>query len=123
MPAGVSLGQILHFAQLIRSGKFQQFDYDDVDLNKKKYGQETPPEFDVSKITADIYTYKSEDDTTTTIKNIEELEMELPNLKGTHVVSGLSHSDFVYNEKAADLVYSKLISDMTECDNKIKSNL
>lgn len=108
MPAGVSLRQILHFAQLIRSGKFRRFEYDNV------YGP--PSEFDLSKISTPINLYMSEDDTTTTIANIQELQDRLPNVIKSHVVSGLEHSDFVYSRKAADLVYKPLIADMKRND-------
>lgn len=118
VPAGVSLWQILHFAQLAASGKFQQFDYDDKKLNLKHYGQETPPEFDLKKVSADIYTYKSKDDFTTSMKNIKKLEKMLPNVKKARVVSDLSHTDFIYSEDAVVEVYAKLIADMLEADNK-----
>jgi len=35
---------------LIRSDKFQKFDYKDEEKNKKAYGKATPPEMDVSLI-------------------------------------------------------------------------
>ena len=49
-PAGSSLKQFLHFAQLISSGRFQKYDYGTT-LNKQYYGQELAPEIDISTIT------------------------------------------------------------------------
>jgi len=48
-PAGVSMKAIAHYGQLIRDGKFRDYDYGTT-RNKKEYGQKTPPNFDVSKI-------------------------------------------------------------------------
>lgn len=118
VPAGVSLRQILHFAQLIRSSKFQQFDYDDEFLNWIHYGQTKPPAFDLDRVTVDINMYLSTDDTTTTIGNIMELRDRLPHVKQTYIFSNFTHSDFVYHEQAVHLVYDKVISDMVFLDKE-----
>lgn len=116
VPAGISLRQILHFGQLIRSGKFHQFDYDDAYLNMVHYGDVTPPEFDLNRVSVNISIYLSKDDTTTTMGNVIELRDRLPCVKQTYTISEFSHSDFIYNEKAAELVYKKVISNMIEAD-------
>lgn len=116
MPAGVSLRQILHFAQLIRTGKFQQFDYDDAYLNTVHYGNETPPEFDLSRVSVDINIYLSNGDSTTATGDVMDLKDRLTHVRDTFTVSGFSHYDFVYNENAADVVYRKVISNMIETD-------
>ena len=61
-PAGTSLKSLDHFAQIVRAKKFQRFDYGKRE-NKKRYGQPTPPEFDLSKIsdTKIIQIYGSSD--------------------------------------------------------------
>lgn len=112
VPAGVSLKQIMHFAQLMRSGAFQQFDYDDKMLNWLHYGQTTPPKFDLSRITVDINMYLSKNDTTTTYIDVMELRSQLPTVKDMYVIDGFKHSDFIYNTQAADLVYKKVISNI-----------
>ena len=54
-PAGASTHTVIHFAQGINSGKFQQFDYGKHE-NLNRYGQEDPPEYDLTKVTAAVYT-------------------------------------------------------------------
>lgn len=39
----------MHYRQLIRSGKFEKFDFG-FEENAKRYGQTEPPEYDLSKI-------------------------------------------------------------------------
>lgn len=114
VPAGLSLGQILHYMQLSSSRKFQQFDYDDANLNIQHYGQSTPPEFDLTKVTTDIYTYKSDKDTTTPVYYVKLLEQALKNVKGLYPmeISGLSHTDFIYGNTVVNDVYTPLIANM-----------
>lgn len=47
-PAGTSRKNIEHFVQLYKSRRFQRFDYG-LELNRKIYNRDTPPEFDFSK--------------------------------------------------------------------------
>lgn len=48
----VSVKQLVHFSQLVQSGKFQKYDYES--SNKNFYGISHPPEYNLSKITAPI---------------------------------------------------------------------
>ena len=48
-PSGTSLRCLLHYAQIMNNDKFRRFDYD-YDTNKKIYGQHTPPEIPLNKI-------------------------------------------------------------------------
>lgn len=109
----------MHFAQLIRSGKFLQFDYDNSFLNLLHYNQTSPPEFDLKQITTDINVYYSTGDTTTTAADVEQLLKMLPTVRSKYVISGFSHSDFVYNRMAADLVYRKVIANIGKAGKTI----
>lgn len=48
-PAGAGWKNLIHYGQIIQSGRFQRFDYGKA-TNLKKYGSEQPPEYDLSKI-------------------------------------------------------------------------
>jgi hypothetical protein len=51
---GASLRQVIHFAQLFRSGKFAEFDYGG-DWNEAFYGESEPPNYELENATAKIY--------------------------------------------------------------------
>lgn len=104
---------------MIRSGNFQQFDYDDKFLNWLHYSQTTPPVFDLQKITVDINMYLSKGDTTTTYENVVMLKERLPTVREFYVIEEFKHSDFVYNDAAAELIYRKVISDMSRAGKTI----
>lgn len=46
-PAGTSTKNLLHWQQMVLANKFQEFDYGK-DGNKAHYGQDTPPEVDLT---------------------------------------------------------------------------
>jgi len=60
-PAGSSAGCIIHYAQGVNSGKFRKYNYGKAE-NLIVYGQEEPPEYDVSKITAPVAFYWGQND-------------------------------------------------------------
>ena len=59
-PAGSSTNSFVHFAQEINSKKFCAFDYGD--QNSEIYGQDTPPEYDLTQVNVPIGLYWSEND-------------------------------------------------------------
>jgi pimeloyl-ACP methyl ester carboxylesterase len=49
-PSGASVHSFVHFGQVIKAKKFQDFDWGQK-RNQQIYGQDSPPEIDISKIT------------------------------------------------------------------------
>lgn len=60
-PAGSSVDQIVHYGQLVKSGKFRNFDFGWF-KNIRVYGSLSPPDYDLSKITAPVYLHYSGND-------------------------------------------------------------
>lgn len=60
-PAGASTHTVIHFAQGINSDKFRRFDYG-IKENMKRYGSENPPDYDLTKVTAPVGVFWSEND-------------------------------------------------------------
>lgn len=52
--------QFTHYFQLLFSGGFRRFDYES--RNFEHYNSETPPEYQLEKITAPVYLYHSAED-------------------------------------------------------------
>lgn len=48
----ISMKQLIHFAQIVESDRFQQFDYGK--SNKKHYGTSKPPEYDLAATTVPV---------------------------------------------------------------------
>lgn len=110
-PSASSTKQGLHFLQLIRSGEFRQFDYESSRLNRRSYGQSTPPIYNLTQIIAPINIFLSKDDSTTTYENVMKLQSQLPNVKQSYIVpmSNFEHVDFLYSRHVRKVLNEKIV--------------
>lgn len=53
-PAGCSYKQVLHYLQLLTTGKFLEYDHG-VEQNIRMYGQALPPEYQLSNVKTNIH--------------------------------------------------------------------
>ncbi len=60
-PAGASVRSLVHYAQLVNTATFRKYNYGKA-TNLEIYGQETPPNYDISKITAPVALYWGQND-------------------------------------------------------------
>lgn len=109
-PAGTSVKNMVHFAQLVREKRFQKYDY-----GRKKnieiYGQETPPEYNVSRVTAPVGLFWSQSDWFADPKDVRQLSERLPSLTMNYKVPDplFTHIDFTFGVHAKDLVYNAMM--------------
>lgn len=105
---------------MIRHGKFRLFDYDNKLINRRIYGSDEPPLYDLQKITSPVNLYYSKGDDTVPIENAIELQHQLPNLKSAYLVpiDDFSHVDFIFRNIAKDVVYKKMIHSINEVNGK-----
>lgn len=93
-PAGVSAKQAMHFAQLIKSGKFQSYDYKE--KNMKKYGRVTPPEYKLFNINAPIAIFYGTSDNLLAVEDAEKLISKLKSVVANFKIEAWNHFDFIY---------------------------
>lgn len=60
-PSGTSLSTLLHFQQMYTSGQYKQLDFGE-EQNMKRYKRESPPDYDISKISAPVSLHYGEGD-------------------------------------------------------------
>lgn len=110
---------LLHYLQVLGSGEFKQYDYDNVRKNEAVYGQRTAPLYNLTKVTAPTMFYTSRADKFLSDADISEMSSQLPNFLGNHVVvyDDFQHTDFLFNTHLRELVYEKLVSAMKEADD------
>lgn len=114
-PGGTSTMNILHWVQMVRSGKMQKYDFENVTENMQHYGQPTPPEYDIGKINTDVYLFWSPNDKLADEQDIEEFLLKNINpnsLKGNHKLTDFGHIDFVLGNKARDEVYKPIVTEI-----------
>lgn len=113
-PAGSSTKTYLHYVQEINNdGKFQQYDYGPQG-NMIKYGNSTPPEYNLGNIKRPVYLMYAQNDIFSSSVDVERLSRKLSNLVGLYKVprEGFGHLDFLFGTDVYDLVYKPLIQVM-----------
>lgn len=110
-PAGCSVKTCLHYAQEIKNqGKFQQYDYGPKG-NMEKYGNATPPEYNLKNINRPVYMMYAENDIFSSSIDVERVSRKLSNLVGMYKVprDGFGHIDFLFGKDVVDLVYKPML--------------
>lgn len=112
MPAGSSVTQFVHYAQLFRNGgRFTRFDHGRAG-NLLRYGAAEPPEYRLDRVTAATALLGGTIDGFAVPEDVEELAGHLPNVFWKEEVDGFSHLDFLWSVDAKELVYDKIVSAM-----------
>lgn len=118
---GTSWKTILHFAQGINSGRFQQYDYG-FNNNMKVYGTPSPPEYDLSKIILPITIFWSKNDLLSSEKDVQKLYDSLPK-ENTELYlvpyPDFNHVDYVLARDAPKLVNEKVLEKLGDDNSAI----
>ncbi|KAJ3658407.1 hypothetical protein Zmor_010145 [Zophobas morio] len=110
-PAGASVRQLMHYAQEINSGYFREYDFG-LD-NLAIYGQLSPPDYDLSKITAPIYMFYSHNDWMAGETDVIKLCDGLGDACAAHFLVSddeFNHLDYLYGISAPEILYARVIS-------------
>ncbi|KAI5639562.1 alpha/beta hydrolase fold domain-containing protein [Phthorimaea operculella] len=110
-PSDFSTKQVLHYGQLVKSGKFRKYDYGS-EQNKAKYGSEQPPDYPLEKISTPVALYYSNaNDLTSVYEDVLLLKNKLPNVVEDYVVPypTWSHSDYVWAKDNQEKLYNKVV--------------
>ncbi|XP_053699452.1 lipase 1-like [Sabethes cyaneus] len=118
-PAGSSLKQVQHYAQMIQDGLFRQYDYGDPKLNGRFYGSSAVPEYNLSRVTASVRTYFGYNDNTINYRNVKRLEQMLPNLAGSYPVPDqlFTHFDFILGNNVREVLYEEVLQRVMDAEN------
>ncbi|CAB4016770.1 lipase member K-like, partial [Paramuricea clavata] len=107
-PSGTSLRNLVHFAQLLVSGKCQMFDYGIIE-NYLHYGQAKPPQYNVVNIDVPIAIFSGNHDTLSDPADVELLIPKLKNLIYIKKLEQFNHVDFVMGLNANVVLYPDIV--------------
>ncbi|KAI8435541.1 hypothetical protein MSG28_003837 [Choristoneura fumiferana] len=111
---GTSWKTTVHFAQLISSQRFQQFDYGT--NNQRVYGSELPPEYDLSKVTLPITLFWAKNDFLSSETAVNMLKEKLPASTETYLIPypEFNHLDYLWAIDAPTLLNEKVIEKLNK---------
>ncbi|WZN63320.1 lipase [Chloropicon roscoffensis] len=96
LPEGTSVRNLLHWAQSVRTNKFQKYDFGPAE-NQQRYGQEDPPEYDLlaySVPTLLIYGSKDPIANRKDVRRLARVFQQTGVLLGTMEIPTYDHNDF-----------------------------
>lgn len=93
-PCGASWKQIMHYAQVKNTDRFQKFD-EGVTKNMEKYGQEQPLEYNLTNVQIPTALFYSDNDWAIDERDFIKLYNTLPNVDYLHKEIGYAHMDFL----------------------------
>ena len=106
IPEGTSTRPSVHYAQLYLSARFESYDYGELG-NYQHYGQATPLDYNLKKVTAPTALFKGDADDLADMIDVDLLINMLPNVALDHLVDieGWTHLDYIVAMDADVLVY------------------
>jgi len=115
-PSGTSVKNMAHWAQGVRVNKFNMFDYGSKRENRKHYGTDEPPEYDLTKIDkVPISLFSGSEDLLADPTDVSKLETAIAHrLKTNLELYKYAHLDFTWGVNAYKDFYPLLIADMQE---------
>lgn len=110
-PAGTSSMTVVQYAQEIDSGFFQRYDYG-ILKNFDKYGQKTPPKYDLEQVVTNVTLYWGQRDLLADPQDVDNLRRALPNCDESRKIGSpdFAHVDFLWGIDCKALIYDYLIS-------------
>jgi len=107
-PAGTSVKNMVHYAQCVKDGKFQKYDYGN--LNEKKYNQTTVPLYDITKVDVPVALYWAEKDWLADPIDVHYLRKNLPKIVDDFECLKWNHLDFLWAMNANTLLYPRMLN-------------
>lgn len=120
VPAGTSLKNIIHFDQLVKSKKFQKFDYGAF-YNKDYYGKRDVPEYEIANVQTDLGIFWSQGDEFIPPEDVLELLSTLKrHVKKKHFIEDpyYTHVHFLLSTTNGIYLYRQLLGFMANYDEK-----
>ncbi|XP_070802280.1 lipase member K-like [Pituophis catenifer annectens] len=108
VPASTSVQNMIHWKQAINSGKLQAYDHGRLG-NKFHYGQDSPPEYNISAMTVPTAIWNGGNDWLSDPDDVNQLIPKIQNLISHKFIPQWNHLDFMYGIDAPDKLYYEIM--------------
>ena len=108
IPQGTSVKDIVKWAQGVRSKKFCMYDYG-TSGNQKHYGQDTPPNYNLSAVKVPTALFYGGNDWLADVKDVNMIIAQLKSIVYKNYIEKWDHLDFIAGKDAPQLVYDEIL--------------
>ena len=108
-PAGTSVRNMLHWAQMYRSDGMKYFDYGHAISNWLHYGSIHPPSYNLSSFNIKTYAFCGGNDTLVVNEDCDHFLSLLPNLQRSYLIPSYNHLDFIWAIDVKSMVYDEVL--------------
>jgi len=115
-PAGTSLQNMNHYAQMYNGKEWSRYDWGWT-KNHQVYGQTTPPRYDPTKVNVPVHMFYGEKDVFTTVKDVDWLLPQLPNLVESTYDPAMDHLGYIWGLNARDRVYKRILANLQKYES------
>ncbi|KAG0485769.1 hypothetical protein HPP92_009848 [Vanilla planifolia] len=115
-PQPTSIKTMIHLSQTFRDGVLTKYDYGNEEMNTERYGQGTPPAYNLSNIPNGfpLYLIHGGRDLLSDVQDVKHLldDLKFHDKKqlNVHYVQNYAHADFVIGVSAKQMVYESMIA-------------
>ncbi|KAM6186085.1 lipase member K isoform 2-T2 [Rhynchocyon petersi] len=107
--AGTSVQNMLHWAQVTKSGQLQAYDWGNPNKNMIHFNQCTPPIYNISRMDVPTAVWSGGQDRVADTKDVENLLPKISNLIYHKWILHYNHLDFYLGQDAPQEIYQELI--------------
>lgn len=108
-PAGTSVQNMVHFAQMAKSNLCQAYNYGSRKKNFLHYNQSVPPVYNVSALTVPTYIFSGANDYLSDPKDVRAVIARLHSVVFSYEIPNWQHLDFIWGLDAARVLYDKIV--------------
>ncbi|RUS90097.1 hypothetical protein EGW08_002139 [Elysia chlorotica] len=116
MPAGTSVRNLMHWAQVTNGGRFQHYDWGSPRANLRKYGQPIPPQYELGQVMTPVAIFRGGQDALADTEDVNWLLAQLPNVAMDVALDYYNHMDFVAAPDAPEKIYWRIAALLTQSD-------
>ena len=111
-PAGTSIKNMIHFAQMFLTKQFQAYDYGSPEKNQQHYNQTTAPIYSIRPMKIPTAIFWSDEDWLADPEDVKFILDNIQSLVYQKHIADFNHLDFVWAMSANRVIYADLIDQM-----------